>query len=868
MLIRYQNLTASLLTFSIPSALLVIAFVFAPNASNAFLWLRPYWGVVLAGLGVCTIWVWFRGFSRRLPLCLIALVVPGFLVTVTGDILISTVADVVRDRVAQSGTLPAVLARYLMLAFIAQALLALIVVPLWGQRGLWRISRNVATHAAGSVGIASAATVAKIVLPDPSSAIAVAYVVFFLLFFLLERIVYAQEQTLNSLSTRIPLGMSLLAGALFLISWGQSSVTLAQQLRTQTNLQTAIGEQVAIEVEAQVNQARSDLRLLAANIGPVIADTSTGAPISTLLNLRFRTLLAMVAPALTNTPGGVQMDALLTPQFRRLVSNNSLFDELILLNMEGQAVVDELRLGLREQPLTLDPLRATGFEAAKEGRDTTSPVYFAEDNLPFVHITHPVRAADNSVVAVLQARLDLFVLWDVIRSAQVGESGTAYLAEGSHRLLVHPKITLVRQQSEETSLITRPMPDGYVGWIDPEGARVLSTSVAVGVNDWRIFVDMPISEAYDNVYDVQTVLALISFLFFTVTEGVQLFFDRRVLEPLLDLKAGAQRIESGEMQYRIQVNTDDEIADLTATFNRMVDRLNASLNETLSLNRDLEERVEARTQDLRQAYEQVQTSAMEAAAANRAKSDFLASMSHELRTPLNSIIGMSELLLEEVFGPLTAKQQAYLRDILDSGEHLLALINDVLDLSKVEAGHMMLDLSVVDMPYLLEHSLTLVRERALSHRIALVAEISDRVGETWADERRVKQIMFNLLSNAVKFTMDGGKVGIRAHVNDGEFIVIDVWDTGIGIKPEDQSRLFNAFEQLDSSLARQFEGTGLGLALTRQLVQMHGGTITLHSTGIPGEGSTFTVRLPIVSDMIQHSLTNPLNLNTSELPDV
>jgi signal transduction histidine kinase len=228
--------------------------------------------------------------------------------------------------------------------------------------------------------------------------------------------------------------------------------------------------------------------------------------------------------------------------------------------------------------------------------------------------------------------------------------------------------------------------------------------------------------------------------------------------------------------------------------------------------------------------------------ANKHKTDFLANMSHELRTPLNAIIGFSEALSERMFGELNEKQAEYMTDIHTSGKHLLALINDILDLSKVEAGRMELDLVNFDLPTALQNSLTLVRERAQRHGITLSLEIDATVGLFTGDERKFKQIMLNLLSNAVKFTPEGGKVGVVARQST-EAVEISVFDTGVGIAPEDQEAVFEEFRQVGRDYTRKAEGTGLGLALTRRFVELHGGTLGVRSE--PGKGSTFTFTLPI-----------------------
>lgn len=256
----------------------------------------------------------------------------------------------------------------------------------------------------------------------------------------------------------------------------------------------------------------------------------------------------------------------------------------------------------------------------------------------------------------------------------------------------------------------------------------------------------------------------------------------------------------------------------------------------------------------------------EAEEANRIKSEFLANMSHELRTPLNAIIGFSDVLKDGLLGELSPEQREYVADIHKSGRHLLSLINDILDLSKVEAGKMTLDLERAEAEALLENSLAVIREKVAAHRIAVERNVEDGLPPIGVDPRKAKQIIYNLLSNAVKFTPDGGRVTLaarrvgRRQVEDwsadrpylmrlplppgdwSEFLEISVADTGIGIRPEDAPRLFQPFSQLDASLSRRYEGTGLGLVMVMKMAQLHGGTVAVASA--PGEGSCFTVWLP------------------------
>jgi signal transduction histidine kinase len=240
-------------------------------------------------------------------------------------------------------------------------------------------------------------------------------------------------------------------------------------------------------------------------------------------------------------------------------------------------------------------------------------------------------------------------------------------------------------------------------------------------------------------------------------------------------------------------------------------------------------------------FKELENANRELAAASHHKSEFLANMSHELRTPLNAIIGFSEVLSERMFGDLTDKQAEYLKDIYASGHHLLSLINDILDLSKIEAGRMELDLTDFDLPMVIDNALMLVRERAGRRSLTVHTAVDARLGQVRADERKIRQVVLNLLSNAIKFTPEGGRVEVRAEPRDGS-VEVSVSDTGVGIAPEDQEAVFEEFRQVGPA-EKKVEGTGLGLALSRKFIELHGGRIWV--TSQVGTGSTFTFALPV-----------------------
>jgi signal transduction histidine kinase len=290
--------------------------------------------------------------------------------------------------------------------------------------------------------------------------------------------------------------------------------------------------------------------------------------------------------------------------------------------------------------------------------------------------------------------------------------------------------------------------------------------------------------------------------------GLGLLLSWSLVGPIQETEARVAEITAGDFSGELDVPNRDELGSLARNVNRMND-------------------------ELRRVYGELET-------ASKHKSEFLANMSHELRTPLNAIIGFSQVLQQRMFGEVNEKQAEYLDDILSSGNHLLSLINDVLDLSKVEAGQVELELADFSLREALERGVVTVRERTTKARVQVTLELDPGVDLVHGDERRLRQVVFNLLSNAVKFTPAGGRIDVAAQRSHGE-VRVSVSDTGPGIAPEDRERIFEEFQQTDVG-ANQREGTGLGLALSRRLIELHGGRIWVESE--LGHGSRFVFTLP------------------------
>lgn len=316
-----------------------------------------------------------------------------------------------------------------------------------------------------------------------------------------------------------------------------------------------------------------------------------------------------------------------------------------------------------------------------------------------------------------------------------------------------------------------------------------------------------------------------------------LIFARSISQPLQQLTTATQRIAAGDLSQTVTINSGGEVAGLAVSFNSMTQQL-----------RQLVKNLEDRAVELEAARQQ-------AVEANRLKNDFLARMSHELRTPLNAILGYTDLLLARTYGEITERQEDRLKRVVNNAQHLLQLINDVLDLSKIEAGVMKLFLEPINLANLLDSVIQSTQPLMEKNHNQFEARIPAEIGEITADAIRLRQILFNLLSNASKFT-ENGQITLQVTTEtraETAWVRFAVTDTGIGMTPEQQLQIFGAFVQADTSTTRKFGGTGLGLAITRHFTEMMGGTIEVSSEA--GKGSTFTVTLPRVVPSTSQTVT-------------
>jgi signal transduction histidine kinase len=438
---------------------------------------------------------------------------------------------------------------------------------------------------------------------------------------------------------------------------------------------------------------------------------------------------------------------------------------------------------------------------------------------------------------VVGETLDIGVIQDLVRHTRLGTTGYVYAVDAKGAPIAHPNAAAFSHRSLALPQVTKALASSSTGSTvgrNLRGEKVLSTWATVEPIGWKVFVEQPESAAFAPVRGKIWRTALLLAAFLAVGIGLSVLLARRLARPVSRMRTAAARIGAGAYDERIELDRRDELGGLADELNRMAASLQASVG-------GLEQKVEERTRRLQQALVELSQKGSQLEVASRHKSEFLANMSHELRTPLNAIIGFSQVLRQRLFGPLNAKQEEYLDDILASGNHLLDLINDVLDLAKVEAGQIELDVATFSLREALERGVVMVRERATKDGVELSLELAVDVDLVDGDERRVRQVVFNLLSNAVKFTPRGGSVVVASARENGQ-VLVSVTDTGPGIAADDQERIFEEFQQTDVGV-QQREGTGLGLALSKRFVELHRGRIWVESQ--VGHGSRFVFTLPI-----------------------
>lgn len=454
-----------------------------------------------------------------------------------------------------------------------------------------------------------------------------------------------------------------------------------------------------------------------------------------------------------------------------------------------------------------------------------------EGSIYTVHFTSPILL-NNQTIGVMAMEVSLENLFNDVSKIQIDKNSHVDLFDTTGRIIAKPQGIMTGRLKKQ---LLNKVVLGKPGWViteDEHGRQAVIGTAPVkidptiasdifGKRKWYVMVPQELSTAHRPIFAL--ILQIIAFriLIALIVLIIIFYLSYRISKPLSELRKAAQSVAEGDLDQEVNIRTNDEIEDLAEDFNIMVDKLRTFKLDLEDANKELEE-------------------------ANRLKSEFLANMSHELRTPLNSIIGFAEILSDQLFGKLNERQQKYTRNIHSSGQHLLHLINDILDLSKIDAGRLELNRQVFPVEERLNDILATLKPLASKKNLKTSISVDAALKTISADEAKFKQIMFNLLSNAIKFTPDNGSIAISARP-DNDMALISVADTGIGIDKKDYERVFGQFQQLNGSASREYEGTGLGLALTKKLIELHGGTIWLKSK--INRGTTFYFKIPIAPEL-------------------
>ena len=509
--------------------------------------------------------------------------------------------------------------------------------------------------------------------------------------------------------------------------------------------------------------------------------------------------------------------------------------EAIAVNARGERQASAARLRTVVPEGKRDFSTSKAFQAARRGESYFGPAYFVRDTEPYMTMAVPIEHLAGDVVGVLLAEVSLIYVSEHV-VARLADGKSVYVVNRAGDLLAHPQVNLVLQRTNIAHLDqVRGALGASAAGASPKGTltqsfrgeRVFSSFAAIPGLDWLVFVERPAEEVFRPLYASIQRTATLLLVGLGMTLLASLLVARRILPPLQTLRQGVERIGSGDLGFRLTVKTGDELERLAEEFNRMTARLQEAYA-------GLEQKVAERTQEL-------VTLNRELDQANRLKSQFLANVSHELRTPMNAIIGFTRLVMRKTEGQIPTLQHANLQKVIISAEHLLNLINGLLDLSKIEAGRMEVSAAKFDVGEVVRASLAAIEPVIKPDRVRVVADVEPTLPLVTTDRDKLKQILLNLLSNAAKFT-DEGAIRVSAR-QIGSTLVLAVSDTGIGMPREALGYIFEEFRQVDMSSTRRHGGTGLGLSIVRKLAHLLGGEVTVQSE--LGKGSTFTITLPL-----------------------
>ncbi|MGE3537847.1 MAG: ATP-binding protein [Candidatus Tectimicrobiota bacterium] len=501
------------------------------------------------------------------------------------------------------------------------------------------------------------------------------------------------------------------------------------------------------------------------------------------------------------------------------------------VDMTGRAWLTVSRVHLVPPDEVTDQAGDTAYLQARTGTPFFGEVYFVRQSEPYMRLAVPMEPFAGEVRGVLMAEVNLKHIWEVIAAIKAGQTGYAYVVSQAGDLIAHPDLSLVLQKQNLRHLaqVQRAL-DGVSQTVTVRNLRgepVFATAAVIPELGWAVLVERATAEAYAPVAASVRRMALLLLVGLGMAGLASVLISQRVVRPLEALRQGARQLGAGALHHRIDLRTGNELEALADAFNHMAARLQASYA-------DLEAQVAARTHELAQTVHALEI-------ASQHKSQFLANMSHELRTPLNAIVGYTELILDDIYGAVPDVIREVLERVKYSADHLLKLINAVLDIARIEAGRFGLSLAEYSLREVVHTVMMALEHLATEKQLAMHVTVPSDLPNGWGDAHALTQVLFNLVGNAITYT-EAGAITIAASEADGTF-TLAVTDTGPGIAPEDQQRIFEAFEQVATSTPRSQRGTGLGLVICHHIIARHGGHIDV--TSRLGKGATFWCTFPV-----------------------
>jgi signal transduction histidine kinase len=426
----------------------------------------------------------------------------------------------------------------------------------------------------------------------------------------------------------------------------------------------------------------------------------------------------------------------------------------------------------------------------------------------------------------------------------IGKNGNVVVVADNGMVVAHTRM----KQVLELDLSRLPVVEAVLageegtmqGYTDELGCEVLGSYMPIKELGWGVLIQRPLADIDAEVGQLRTTIlwAMIAGVFLSLLGGG--LMARQITKPIGQLASASERVAQGDLSTLVDVQSSNEVGVLAHSFNQMIVSLKKSRDELQQWGEELESKVHERTAELEQRSQELADTNVRLEEASQHKSQFLANMSHELRTPLNSIIGYTKLMLDGLEGDINEEQQKDLDTVYRNGKHLLELINDLLDLSRIEAGKTVLSYEVFNISDLLAEVISTIEPLAREKGLTLTYSVAPDIGSPYADKAKTKQVLINILGNAIKFTNEGS-VKLNVAENDSDFI-FSVTDTGIGMKKGDLEAIFDSFKQVGPAQIAGYEGTGLGLAISKQFIEMQGGKIWVESK--LGKGSTFSFTLP------------------------